>query len=117
VQRLTDVRTLPRLRRNPQFNEETLAKALPAAGIAYEPMLVLGGLHRPRRAPRLPSPQWKGCLKATRSPRTAPFLMSHAGKGQPSLLLSSRSGDVDSMQGQARAAPPFPLSYPLLPVP
>jgi uncharacterized protein (DUF488 family) len=44
-----DVRTIPRSRRNPQFNLETLSEALPAAGIAYLHIPGLGGLRRPRR--------------------------------------------------------------------
>jgi uncharacterized protein (DUF488 family) len=48
VQRLVDVRTIPRSRHNPQFNSESLASALPAAGISYEHMKELGGLRHPR---------------------------------------------------------------------
>jgi uncharacterized protein (DUF488 family) len=48
VQRLVDVRTVPRSRRNPQFAQEALAAALGAASIAYEHAPVLGGLRRPR---------------------------------------------------------------------
>ncbi|MCC6315798.1 MAG: DUF488 domain-containing protein [Thermomicrobiales bacterium] len=43
---LVDVRTMPRSRRNPQFNIETLAHDLPAAGIAYARLPKLGGLRR-----------------------------------------------------------------------
>ena len=42
-----DVRTLPRSRRNPQFNRETLPAELSAAGLAYIHMAGLGGLRRP----------------------------------------------------------------------
>lgn len=45
---LADVRTVPRSRRNPQFNRETLPTALAAAGIGYQHMAGLGGLRRPR---------------------------------------------------------------------
>ncbi len=48
VQRLVDVRTVPRSRRNPQFNKDALAADLPAAGIGYTHLSVLGGLRRPR---------------------------------------------------------------------
>ncbi len=41
---LADVRTIPRSRHNPQFNREALAEALPAAGIAYVHLPLLGGL-------------------------------------------------------------------------
>ncbi len=45
---LVDVRTVPRSRRNPQFNRETLPGALTGAGIAYVHAPDLGGLRRPR---------------------------------------------------------------------
>jgi uncharacterized protein (DUF488 family) len=48
VARLVDIRTIPRSRRNPQFNREALAELLPAAGITYEHRPGLGGLRRPR---------------------------------------------------------------------
>ncbi|HEU0113549.1 MAG TPA: DUF488 domain-containing protein [Thermomicrobiales bacterium] len=46
VMTLADVRRMPRSRRNPQFNEDALAEALPAAGIAYVHLPRLGGLRR-----------------------------------------------------------------------
>lgn len=49
VTHVIDVRTVPRSLRNPQFNRETLAEALPAAGIAYSHMPGLGGLRKPRK--------------------------------------------------------------------
>jgi uncharacterized protein (DUF488 family) len=48
IERLVDIRTIPRSRHNPQFNREILAERLPAAGIAYEHRPGLGGLRRPR---------------------------------------------------------------------
>jgi uncharacterized protein (DUF488 family) len=48
VQRLVDVRTVPRSRHNPQFNRDTLPQALQAAGIGYVHMAGLGGLRKPR---------------------------------------------------------------------
>ena len=41
---LTDVRSVPRSRHNPQFNKDTLPDALWGAGIGYEHMAGLGGL-------------------------------------------------------------------------
>ena len=41
-----DVRTIPRSRRNPQFNQETLAPALRASNIGYQHLPGLGGLRR-----------------------------------------------------------------------
>jgi hypothetical protein len=43
---LADVRTVPRSRHNPQFNQEALAQALPEAGLAYVHLPRLGGLRR-----------------------------------------------------------------------
>jgi len=48
VRTLADVRTIPRSRRHPQFNAESLADSLPAAGIQYLQMKALGGLRKPR---------------------------------------------------------------------
>jgi uncharacterized protein (DUF488 family) len=49
---VADVRTVPRSRRNPQFESRALAVALRAAGIAYEHLPKLGGLRRPRKDSR-----------------------------------------------------------------
>jgi uncharacterized protein (DUF488 family) len=57
VERLVDIRTIPRSRYNPQFNREALAELLPAAGIAYEHRPGLGGLRRPR--PDSPNGGWR----------------------------------------------------------
>ena len=43
---LADIRTVPRSRRNPQFNMDTLARELPRSGIRYEHLAKLGGLRR-----------------------------------------------------------------------
>ena len=48
VERLVDIRTIPRSRHNPQFNRESLPAALAAEGIAYAHRQGLGGLRRPR---------------------------------------------------------------------
>jgi hypothetical protein len=45
---LLDVRTIPRSRHNPQFNEESLPKVLHKAGIGYRCIAGLGGLRRAR---------------------------------------------------------------------
>jgi hypothetical protein len=49
VQRLVDVRTIPRSRRNPQFNSEALAESLRHEGIDYMHIKELGGLRHPLR--------------------------------------------------------------------
>jgi uncharacterized protein (DUF488 family) len=48
VQRLIDIRTVPRSRHNPQFATEALAASLRAADLSYTHMPGLGGLRRPR---------------------------------------------------------------------
>ena len=49
IEQLADVRTVPRSRRNPQFNADALDGSLRAAGIVYVPFRELGGLRKPRR--------------------------------------------------------------------
>ncbi len=48
VQRVVDVRTVPRSRHNPQFNRDTLPAALRRGGIEYVHMPGLGGLRHAR---------------------------------------------------------------------
>jgi len=47
VTQVIDVRTVPRSRHNPQFNQETLPHDLKATGIGYLHMPGLGGLRHP----------------------------------------------------------------------
>ena len=49
VQRLVDVRTVPRSRHNPQFNRSELSPALHSARLHYRYMPGLGGFRRARR--------------------------------------------------------------------
>lgn len=49
VEKVADVRAVPRSRFNPQFNQETLPQALAVMGIGYAHLPGLGGLRRPRR--------------------------------------------------------------------
>jgi uncharacterized protein (DUF488 family) len=49
IERLVDIRTVPRSRHNPQFNDTALAGTLTAEGIEYVPMQALGGLRRARK--------------------------------------------------------------------
>jgi uncharacterized protein DUF488 len=48
VERLVDIRTIPRSRHNPQFNREALAKSLEHEGILYTHIRELGGLRHAR---------------------------------------------------------------------
>jgi len=47
IERVVDVRTLPRSRRNPQFDRDALAWELEQAGIDYRHAPELGGLRKP----------------------------------------------------------------------
>lgn len=49
IEQLADVRTVPRSRRNPQFNADALRESLATAGVAYVPLGELGGLRKPRK--------------------------------------------------------------------
>ena len=49
VQRLIDVRTIPKSRYNPQYNSEAIEQSLRQAGIAYAHIKALGGLRHPRK--------------------------------------------------------------------
>jgi uncharacterized protein (DUF488 family) len=57
IRRLVDIRTVPRSRRNPQFNREALPASLAGHGIAYENEPRLGGLRRAR--PDSPNTGWR----------------------------------------------------------
>lgn len=46
IQQIVDVRTIPKSRHNPQFNEETLQHSLNKANIEYVHLSELGGLRR-----------------------------------------------------------------------
>jgi uncharacterized protein (DUF488 family) len=48
VERLVDVRAIPRSRHNPQFNRDALRKALHNRRLSYRHMKALGGLRRAR---------------------------------------------------------------------
>jgi len=49
VSRVVDVRTVPRSRHNPQFNQDSLPDSLMKAGLSYVHMPGLGGLRHARR--------------------------------------------------------------------
>src|SRR3954454_12632118 len=57
VERLVDVRKVPRSRRMPHFAAEALERSLPEAGTAYEHMGELGGFRKP--APGSPNGGWQ----------------------------------------------------------
>ena len=49
IERLADVRTIPRSRHNPQFNDTALAGSLAAEHLDYVHIQALGGLRHPRK--------------------------------------------------------------------
>src|ERR1700741_4486873 len=49
VERLVDIRTIPRSRHNPQFNESEMSGSLRSNYIEYVPMPALGGLRHARK--------------------------------------------------------------------
>ncbi|HEY1425301.1 MAG TPA: DUF488 domain-containing protein [Caulobacteraceae bacterium] len=49
IEQIADVRTVPRSRRNPQFNAEALGTSLREAGIAYAALKALGGLRHAQK--------------------------------------------------------------------
>ncbi len=49
IERLVDIRTVPRSRHNPQFNDTALASTLKTEHIEYVPMQTLGGLRHARK--------------------------------------------------------------------
>src|SRR5215472_1258512 len=49
IARLADIRTIPRSRHNPQFNDTTLADSLKALHLDYVHVRALGGLRHPRK--------------------------------------------------------------------
>ncbi len=57
---LVDIRSVPRSRANPQFNQDELPKSLAAAGIGYRHLPDLGGLRGRRKdAPLSPNTLWR----------------------------------------------------------
>jgi uncharacterized protein (DUF488 family) len=57
IRHLVDVRTAPKSRRMPHFNTESLAEALPSAGVGYLHEPALGGWRRPAR--NSPNTGWR----------------------------------------------------------
>jgi uncharacterized protein (DUF488 family) len=57
IQQVVDIRTIPKSRHNPQFNQDALSESLQAAKIGYLHMKGLGGLRHARRDS--PNQAWK----------------------------------------------------------
>ncbi len=54
---IADVRSIPRSRRNPQFNREALPEVLNVHGIGYSHFASLGGFRKP--SPESPNTRWR----------------------------------------------------------
>ncbi len=57
IEQLVDVRTIPKSRHNPQFNNDALESSLKASGMAYVHMAGLGGLRHAKKDS--PNQGWK----------------------------------------------------------
>lgn len=57
IERVVDIRTVPKSRRNPQFHTESLTSRLPEAGIAYAHLEALGGWRK--TIPGSPNGGWR----------------------------------------------------------
>lgn len=49
IERVLDIRTVPKSRHNPHFGQDVLPASLAGAGIAYQHIAGLGGLRHPRK--------------------------------------------------------------------
>lgn len=91
---LVDVRTIPRSRYNPQFNADSLPKALKKAGIRYIHVPELGGLRRPSKTS--PNMGWRnesfrGFADYMQSPefeRALARLLELDPSGRPALMCA-----------------------------
>jgi uncharacterized protein (DUF488 family) len=91
---VVDVRTVPRSRRNPQFNRDTLPDSLRAAGIGYVHMPGLGGLRRPR--PDSPNMGWRNLsfrgyadyMQTVEFEEQLGALIERARQGRPALMCA-----------------------------
>jgi uncharacterized protein (DUF488 family) len=97
VRRLVDVRTIPKSRAVPQFNEARLRAALKRADIEYTLIPQLGGLRRNSPDPS-PRPCWRnrGFRNYADHMRTADFR-----EGVRALLAESRRGRTAVMCAEA----------------
>jgi len=62
IERLADIRTVPRSRHNPQFNSDALASTLAANDKDYRPLPALGGLRHPPRIHQTPAGETKASV-------------------------------------------------------
>jgi DNA-3-methyladenine glycosylase II len=93
---LADIRTIPRSRRNPQFNPETLSAALRLRDIRYVAVPELGGLRRAR--PDSPNMAWRNASFRGYADHMATETFE---SGLAQLATLSRDGTVAMMCAEA----------------
>lgn len=94
IGRLGDVRTIPRSRRYPHFNRETLPGTLEAAGLAYAHLPGLGGLRHPR--PDSVNTAWRNAgfrgyadhMQTPEFARNLQALIELAGQGRTAVMCA-----------------------------
>lgn len=96
LQTVVDIRSVPRSRRYPQFNLETLAERLPAAGMTYHHLKELGGKNRPG----LPQSPNTGLPREWR-PYADHLLGAEAERGVTRFLALTEVGKVALMCAEA----------------
>jgi len=96
IECVADIRTVPRSRHNPQFNNDALAASLRQAKIEYAPLQALGGLRHPRKDS--PNAGWRN--KSFRG--YADYMQTcEFGKGLETLIELSRQKRTAIMCAEA----------------
>ena len=96
IECLADIRTVPRSRHNPQFNQDAMAASLPADHIEYVPMQELGGLRHARKDS--PNTGWRNASFRG----YADYMQTDAfGDALETLIESSREKRVGIMCAEA----------------
>ena len=93
---LADIRTVPRSRRNPQFNREVLDAALSAFGIVYVHVPQLGGLRKARADS--PNTAWRNSSFRGYADH---MLTDEFAEGLERIRVLSRQGPVALMCAEA----------------
>ena len=134
VRTLADIRTVPRSRHNPQFEQDALARSLAQARIRYAHLKDLGGLRRPRAesenagwrnagfrgyADHMATPEFDAGLEALRALASRGPVAVMCAEAVPwrchrSLLadaLFARGVVVEHVTGPARSRPHRPTAF------
>src|SRR5262249_54214300 len=100
IERLADIRTIPRSRHNPQFNDTTLANSLKAQHLDYVHLRALGGLRHARKVSPMPA----GATKAfAASPIICKQRISSA-RSKPSFAWAKRNASRSCAPKRCRGA-------------